>query len=98
MDNDAILSLIASLPRRCIVLFEDIDLMEITQARGKTVLSGNHPARNGVTLPDVLNVIDGAAASVGPILVMTSNRPEKPDPSLLCPHRLDIIISLGCAT
>lgn len=122
LDEESMSSLFASLPRRCIVLLEDIDTAGITQTRGKTTLPdddepvpiNNVPAnsgaakednifqelttdssKDGITLSGLLNVIDGVAASEGRILIMTTNHPDKLDPALLRPGRVDMTISFG---
>ncbi|KAJ5387261.1 hypothetical protein N7509_009802 [Penicillium cosmopolitanum] len=113
LDEESMSSLFASLPRRCIVLLEDIDTAGITKTRGKTVTPGDNPAipapnteistegdfdessKDTITLSGLLNVIDGVAASEGRILVMTTNHPDKLDPALLRPGRVDMSISFG---
>lgn len=116
LDEESMSSLFASLPRRCIVLLEDIDTAGITKTRGKTVVPGDEEASiitpavsstetsteivvdessSSITLSGLLNVIDGVAASEGRILVMTTNHPDKLDPALLRPGRVDMSISFG---
>ncbi|KAJ5306947.1 hypothetical protein N7508_005962 [Penicillium antarcticum] len=118
LDEDGLASLFAALPRRCIVLLEDIDAAGITSTRGKTIISTPEPtidetipsegdgdadatvvpetpAKGGVTLSGLLNVIDGVAASEGRILVMTTNHADKLDPALLRPGRVDMTINFG---
>ncbi|CAI7636211.1 unnamed protein product [Penicillium pancosmium] len=113
LDEESMSSLFASLPRRCIVLLEDIDTAGITKTRGKTVTPGDNPvipapntetsteddfdesSKDSITLSGLLNVIDGVAASEGRILVMTTNHPDKLDPALLRPGRVDMSISFG---
>ncbi|KAE8417746.1 BCS1 N terminal-domain-containing protein [Aspergillus pseudocaelatus] len=113
--EDDLMSLFQELPRRCIVLLEDVDCAGITQKRvsdggedstpkpadGK---EGDAPedadaesSKQGVSLSGLLNVIDGVAASEGRILVMTTNHPEKLDPALLRPGRVDMSIQFGYA-
>ncbi|KAL3467349.1 BCS1 N terminal-domain-containing protein [Aspergillus heterothallicus] len=48
-----------------------------------------HQSHN-ISLSDILNVIDGAAACQGRILVMTTNHLEKLDPALIRPGRGDL--------
>ncbi|KAJ5988301.1 hypothetical protein N7481_003511 [Penicillium waksmanii] len=109
LDEESMSSLFASLPRRCIVLLEDIDTAGITKTRGKTVIPGDgggpvipaaeddldESSKDSITLSGLLNVIDGVAASEGRILVMTTNHPDKLDPALLRPGRVDMSISFG---
>jgi chaperone BCS1 len=51
----------------------------------------------GVTLSGFLNIIDGVASSEGRILIMTTNHPEKLDPALLRPGRVDMTIAFRTA-
>ncbi|KAL4996746.1 BCS1 N terminal-domain-containing protein [Aspergillus recurvatus] len=54
--------------------------------------------KQGVSLSGLLNVIDGVAACEGRILVMTTNHPEKLDPALVRPGRIDMSIEFGYST
>ncbi|KAL4816560.1 BCS1 N terminal-domain-containing protein [Aspergillus spinulosporus] len=54
--------------------------------------------KQGVSLSGLLNVIDGVAACEGRILVMTTNHPEKLDPALVRPGRIDLSIAFGYST
>jgi hypothetical protein len=51
-----------------------------------------------VTLSGLLNVIDGAAAMEGRLLIMTTNHPEKLDPALTRAGRCDSRFHIGYAT
>lgn len=48
-----------------------------------------------LSLSGLLNVLDGVVDSPGRILVMTSNHPEKLDPALIRPGRIDKKLKLG---
>lgn len=48
-----------------------------------------------LSLSGILNVLDGVVDSPGRILVMTSNHPEKLDPALIRPGRIDKKLKLG---
>ncbi|KAJ1635020.1 hypothetical protein T492DRAFT_969669 [Pavlovales sp. CCMP2436] len=50
---------------------------------------------DGLTLAGLLNALDGVVDSPGRLLVMTTNYPEKLDPALIRPGRIDKIIYLG---
>jgi chaperone BCS1 len=50
-----------------------------------------------VTLSGLLNALDGVAAQHGRIVVMTSNHPERLDPALVRPGRIDVKVELGHA-
>jgi chaperone BCS1 len=49
----------------------------------------------GVTLSGLLNSIDGIVASEGRILILTTNHPEKLDPAILRPGRIDRSFLIG---
>ena len=44
---------------------------------------------DGLNLAGVLNVLDGVVDSPGRIVIMTSNHPEKLDPALIRPGRIN---------
>jgi hypothetical protein len=54
--------------------------------------------KNSVTLSGILNVIDGAAAMEGRLLIMTTNHPEKLDPAFTRAGRCDSRFHIGYAT
>ncbi|KAK8092672.1 mitochondrial chaperone bcs1 [Apiospora kogelbergensis] len=97
-------SLVAALPPRCVLLLEDIDAVNMTQSREtdpQTQEDGNptvNPrAKSGLSLSDLLNVLDGISAQEGRILIMTSNHPEHLDEALIRPGRIDLKIELPLA-
>lgn len=87
-------------PHDAVIVIEDIDTAKITHDRDvvaakeeKLADAGLAPKpeeRPGVSLSGLLNAIDGLAAREGRILFITSNCPEKLDPALLRPGRIDI--------
>lgn len=91
-----------ALPRRCIVLLEDIDSSGIDRAaRKEKVISRSDPTKAkktvlvGVTLSGLLNVLDGPASVDGRLVVMTSNTPDSLDAALIRPGRIDSKILFG---
>merc|ERR1712178_292124 len=50
---------------------------------------------DALSLSGLLNVLDGVVDSPGRILVMTSNHPDKLDPALIRPGRINKRIHLG---
>lgn len=58
----------------------------------------NKRSRSGITLAGLLNVIDGVASHEGHVLIMTTNHPEKLDPALKRPGRVDMHIAFTLAT
>jgi mitochondrial chaperone BCS1 len=108
MTEDSLASLFRDLPRRCIVLLEDVDSAGIAIKRENSIEIGkpteqdaehgdNARITKGISLSGLLNVIDGVASSEGRILIMTTNHIEKLDPALLRPGRVDLKIRFGYA-
>jgi chaperone BCS1 len=102
IDEAALEQLFSRLPRRCIVLLEDIDAAGLTRKSVKKALSdkgskkkskrkssSEEPASR-VSLSGLLNAIDGVSSSEGRILIMTTNVPEELDPALVRPGRVDM--------
>jgi len=59
--------------------------------------NGTDHKRNRITLSGLLNAIDGVASHEGRILVMTTNHPERLDPALIRPGRVDMQIGFKLA-
>ncbi|KAB8216483.1 BCS1 N terminal-domain-containing protein [Aspergillus novoparasiticus] len=96
LTEDALAQLFQELPRRCLVLLEDIDTNEVTSRRSdesKKKRKGN----NKISLSALLNTIDGVAAQEGRVLVMTTNHQENLDPALIRPGRVDYQIEFKLA-
>ncbi|QDS68665.1 hypothetical protein FKW77_002054 [Venturia effusa] len=129
-----------NLPKRCIVLLEDIDtaglarvdnddepeskltngtkdttttttadlLKEVKKVGrrgggriiggGSMTADGESSTGLGISLSGLLNAIDGVASHEGRVLVMTTNHPERLDPALLRPGRVDMQIAFTLAT
>ncbi|OJD20745.1 hypothetical protein ACJ73_07920 [Blastomyces percursus] len=68
---------------------EDIDCVDISQNRRD---SPTAPGQQGLSLSAFLNAIDGVAAAEGRLFMVTTNYPEKLDPALTRPGRIDIKI------
>ena len=105
--------LFTELPRRCIVLLEDIDTAGLRRddepppepsspaPPGNAKPSGSEPPgprKSLISLAGLLNVIDGVASHEGRVLIMTSNHPENLDEALTRPGRVDIRIPFSLAT
>ncbi|KAH7302879.1 P-loop containing nucleoside triphosphate hydrolase protein, partial [Stachybotrys elegans] len=93
--NDRMLkSLFAGLPDRCVVLLEDIDAAGAACSRDSNSEDSDsdgdaRPQKRGVTLSGLLNVLDGVASQEDRVLVMTTNHPQRLDPALTRPGRID---------
>ena len=92
-------SLFNELPSTSILLLEDINTVDM--ARTQHAVKENEADTNKekkVSLSALLNALDGVASQEGRILIMTTNQPEKLDPALTRPGRVDKAIELGLAT
>lgn len=76
-----------------IILMEDVDCVSASSVRGD-----DKEVYDGVTLSGLLNAIDGAMAQEGSVVVMTTNHPEKLDPALVRPGRIDLSVMIGNGT
>lgn len=90
MDDDGLLENLGSIPAKGILLLEDIDaVFEQRELKNDDVR---------VTFSGLLNALDGVASAEGRILFMTTNHPEKLDPALIRPGRVDKIVEIGPPT
>lgn len=86
-DEDDLKNMMANIPKRSILLLEDIDC-----------LFNDRKAEGAISLSSLLNLLDGVNASEGRIVFMTTNHVEKLDPALIRPGRIDMRIDLPNAT
>jgi chaperone BCS1 len=101
--NDSQISGIADsmLPKSALV-FEDVDCMagresddpEVAGVKGLMAAMGRSSSGPKVTLSAMLNMLDGLT-TLGNIVIMTTNRPEKLDEALLRSERVDVHLRLG---
>ncbi|CAE7186618.1 hypothetical protein CFE70_006477 [Pyrenophora teres f. teres 0-1] len=109
--------LFKELPRRCIVLLEDIDSAGLRREEldpdsgpgpdgsddsdglhSRIAASKGSSSSSSISLSGLLNVIDGAAAHEGRVLIMTTNCPESLDAALIRPGRVDLQVEFTLAT
>jgi chaperone BCS1 len=93
------------LPKNAWIVIEDIDSNDVTHLRtdngAKEIKRSARINKNGTleqvefTLDQILNCWDGMLASEGRILFITTNHPEKIDPVLIRPGRIDIREEIG---
>ena len=88
-------TLLSSLPSRPFVVIEDIDRDDIVNETKQAGILEQHPR---LSLADVLNAFDGIATPQGMILVLTANHPERIDPALRRPGRIDREFAFTAAT
>ena len=80
-----------------ILLIEDIDAAQNSR---KVIKKENNEEekKESISLSSLLNQLDGSLSHPGLIIFMTSNHPEKLDPAILRPGRIDFKIHLGFLT
>lgn len=86
----------SALPQHSILLIEDIDYF--LGNREQTMLMDQGNPEPTLTFSGFLNALDGVVGSEGRLLILTSNHPEKLDPALLRPGRVDHKIKFENAT
>jgi chaperone BCS1 len=90
MTDDTLRNQVNALPPGAILLIEDIDCA-FAEKRGAGEATG-------VTMSGLLNALDGVSSREGRILFMTTNHPERLDPALVRPGRVDRSFHLGNTT
>lgn len=86
--TDSTLSSLLGRLQKGIVVLEDVDsVLDGREIKGR-------PEESGLTFSGVLNALDGILAPEGRIIFMTSNHPEKLDPALVRPGRIDLQLEL----
>lgn len=106
MNDDTLLELLGDMPRRSILLLEDIDVAfpnranasQTSQEGTSNARSGGPEAISGVTPSGLLNALDGVAAQEGRIVILTTNFIERLDSALIRPGRVDMRIAFTLAT
>jgi chaperone BCS1 len=106
MNDERLVDLMLSIPRRSMILMEDVDAV-VPEARKKpkplsqptgAPEQGAGSQDVGITLSGLLNCMDGITAPDGAVIVMTTNHPELIDPAMLRPGRVDVRVNFGPAT
>lgn len=90
-EESSLLSLLASVGPRSILLLEDIDTMRITHDR-------DGAEQGKISMSSLLNTLDGVATPHGLITMMTTNRFDIIDPALKRPGRMDLVEHLSYPT
>ncbi|KAF2016110.1 hypothetical protein BU24DRAFT_441458 [Aaosphaeria arxii CBS 175.79] len=94
LTDDRLNHLLTKVPRRTIVLLEDIDVAFMNRkAPGSDGYSGAT-----VTFSGLLNALDGVASAEERIIFLTTNHVERLDEALIRPGRVDMTVRLGEAT
>ncbi|SCU93355.1 LAMI_0E14070g1_1 [Lachancea mirantina] len=93
LTDDRLNHLMNNIPERSILLLEDIDA-----AFNQRKQSAEKGFQSGVTFSGLLNALDGVASSEETITFMTTNHPDRLDPAILRPGRVDYKAFIGNAT
>lgn len=93
LTDDRLAYLMNNIPEHTILLLEDIDAAFNNRAQ-----SNEKGYVSGVTFSGLLNALDGVASAEEVITFMTTNHPEKLDPALLRPGRIDVKILIDNAS
>ena len=83
--DDELFDAMASVPEKAILLMEDIDVIGHNRSADKK----DDEERNPLTMSAVLNSIDGVMSTDGRLMVVTTNHPDRLDPALVRPGRID---------
>lgn len=82
MTDDGFRLAIGSAPPKSIIVMEDVDALFTVHRESNT--------SHSLSFSGFLNAIDGLASSDDVIFVLTTNHPERLDPALLRPGRVDV--------
>lgn len=93
LTDDRLNHLMNHIPNRSILVLEDVDA-----AFNKREQLKDQGYVSGVTFSGLLNALDGVASAEECITFMTTNHPEKLDPALLRPGRVDLKVHIDNAT
>ena len=90
LSDERLQALLSNLPRRALLLLEDIDAVFHGRERRSDMVK--------LSFAGLLNALDGVAAGEGRISILTTNHPQHLDPALIRPGRTDLHLHLGNAT
>ncbi|CAA7261970.1 unnamed protein product [Cyclocybe aegerita] len=108
LDDEGLRHLLSSVPSRCVLLIQDIDVaLSRTTNRNADAqgdLAEASPTKNDsislnhVTLSGVLNMLDGITSTEGRLLFATTNRYSTLDPALCRSGRMDVHVEFKLAS
>lgn len=94
LTDDRLNHLLTKVPRRTIVLLEDVDVAFVNRRKA----DADGYAGASVTFSGLLNALDGVASAEERIIFLTTNHVERLDEALIRPGRVDMTVRLGEAT
>ncbi|KAF4578402.1 hypothetical protein EYR36_000209 [Pleurotus pulmonarius] len=108
IDDSTLQAAASSMPKRSILLIEDIDCAFASREDEEDTLfappspfmhpNGVVPRRSAVTLSGLLNIIDGVDSEEGKFFIATTNYVDRLDAALIRPGRIDRKIEYRLAT
>jgi hypothetical protein len=106
LTDDGLRALLNAAGARACLLLEDVDAAACAASRGDggggggagATANGGGGNSSSLTLSGLLNAIDGVAAQEGRLLFLTTNHPERLDPALVRPGRVDVRVTFARAS
>ncbi|MCL4140772.1 UNVERIFIED_CONTAM: hypothetical protein GTU68_008904 [Idotea baltica] len=80
-----------------LILLEDIDAAFVSREDSRQVKTA-YEGLSRLTFSGLLNCLDGVASTEARIVFMTTNYPERLDPALIRPGRVDVMEFIGYCT
>lgn len=90
VDDSVLMSAVAAIPKKTILLLEDIDSLFVDR-------KPNDSNKSLVSFSGILNILDGMARKSGLVTFLTTNYKEHLDKALIRPSRVDLILKFGKA-
>ena len=81
MDDDSLRNAIQRLPKKAVLVIEDVDALFTKDREGKVT--------NGLTFSGMLNALDGVGMALGQVIVLSTNFRDRLDPALIRNGRVD---------
>ncbi|XP_045624338.1 mitochondrial chaperone BCS1 isoform X2 [Procambarus clarkii] len=97
LTDDRLNHLLALAPENTIILLEDVDSAFASREETAEVKVA-YAGLNRLTFSGLLNCLDGVASTEARIVFMTTNYPERLDPALIRPGRIDVKEYIGYCT
>ena len=94
-DDNQLITMFSQIPKRSVLLLEDIDLIFSKLSKGKKESNSND--KNNITFAGLLNALDGACSSEGLITFLTTNHIEKLPDSSIRSGRIDKKVNISLA-
>ncbi|XP_071543491.1 mitochondrial chaperone BCS1 isoform X2 [Panulirus ornatus] len=97
LTDDRLNHLLALAPENTIILLEDVDSAFVSREE-TSEMKAAYAGLNRLTFSGLLNCLDGVASAEARIVFMTTNYPERLDPALIRPGRVDLKEYIGYCT